>query len=254
MRRCLEIQAQRHPRGAVARFFGRSPLHPDAVPWFRGALGELHVAGQLAGLGPEWTVLHAVPVGASDADVDHILIGPAGVFTLDTKNHSDQAIWVGGDTFLVNGHRTGDIERSRAEARDAATRLSRHLGTLVSVTPLLVVVDPASLTRGRKPTEVAVVASDELLPWLQSQAAVLTLEQRQQIDAIAEKRSTWHARAVSPDDTQPQVRRFARLKSEVDEASGRRRLLMLLGGLALIAFAVSSVAWMPPLIGALLHH
>ena len=32
----------------------------------------------LADLGPEWTVLHAVPVGAKASDIDDVLIGPAG--------------------------------------------------------------------------------------------------------------------------------------------------------------------------------
>jgi hypothetical protein len=34
---------------------------------------------------PEWTVLHSVPVGTGSTDIDHIAIGPAGVFTLNTK-------------------------------------------------------------------------------------------------------------------------------------------------------------------------
>ena len=253
MRRCLEIQAQKRPRSALARFFGRSPLHPEAVPWFRGALGELRMADQLAGLGAEWTVLHAVPVGATDTDIDHILIGPAGVFTVSSRNHRDEAVWVGGSTFLINGHRTAQIERSRAEARDAATRLSRHLGKLVDVTPLLVLVDPASLTRGKKPTDVTVLTSGELVPWLQDRPPLLSADERRQVEAIAEKRSTWHAVAVSPDDTQPHVRRFASLRNEVEQASRRRRGVLLVAGAVLVVFALSAVAWIPPVVSALVQ-
>ncbi|HXR44280.1 MAG TPA: nuclease-related domain-containing protein [Pseudolysinimonas sp.] len=251
MRRCLEIQAQKRPRGAVARFFGRTPLHPDAVPAFRGALGELQMADRLAGLGAEWTVLHAVPVGRTDADIDHVLIGPSGVFTVSTRNHHGEAVWVGGGTFLINGHRTAQIELARAEARDAATRLSRHLGELVDVTPVLVLIDPASLTRGKKSTEVTVLTSDELVPWLHDRPAVLSAAERARIEAIAEKRSTWHAVAVSPDDTQPHVRRFAMLLNEVERAARRRRVVLTVAGILLAGVVLSGIAWVPPVVSAL---
>jgi Nuclease-related domain len=50
----------------------------------RGASAEEHVGGlldQLAG----WRVLHDASLGRGN--VDHILIGPAGVFTVETKSH-----------------------------------------------------------------------------------------------------------------------------------------------------------------------
>jgi Nuclease-related domain len=50
----------------------------------RGATAEEHVGGlldQLAG----WRVLHDVSTG--HGNIDHILIGPAGVFTVETKSH-----------------------------------------------------------------------------------------------------------------------------------------------------------------------
>lgn len=50
----------------------------------RGATAEEHVGGlldQLAG----WRVLHDASMGRGN--VDHILIGPAGVFTVETKSH-----------------------------------------------------------------------------------------------------------------------------------------------------------------------
>jgi hypothetical protein len=69
---------------------GADPLTPDNYPWYKGALGEIAVGQILERLGPEWTILHAVPVGGGAFDIDHVLIGPAGVFTLNTKNHAGQ--------------------------------------------------------------------------------------------------------------------------------------------------------------------
>lgn len=52
----------------------------------RGASAEEHVGGLLEELpGDEWRVIHDASLGRGN--VDHILIGPAGVFTVETKSH-----------------------------------------------------------------------------------------------------------------------------------------------------------------------
>jgi Nuclease-related domain len=52
----------------------------------RGATGEEQVGGMLDVLrGRSWRVIHDASLG--NGNVDHILIGPAGVFTVETKSH-----------------------------------------------------------------------------------------------------------------------------------------------------------------------
>jgi hypothetical protein len=52
----------------------------------RGASAEEHVGSLLEELDPaEWRVIHDASLG--HGNVDHILIGPAGVFTVETKSH-----------------------------------------------------------------------------------------------------------------------------------------------------------------------
>ncbi len=52
----------------------------------RGATGEEHVGGLLDGFGSKgWHVIHDASLG--NGNVDHILIGPAGVFTVETKSN-----------------------------------------------------------------------------------------------------------------------------------------------------------------------
>jgi hypothetical protein len=52
----------------------------------RGATGEEQVGGLLDELaGENWQVIHDASLGRGN--VDHILIGPAGVFTVETKSH-----------------------------------------------------------------------------------------------------------------------------------------------------------------------
>ena len=59
----LRAQAQVQSRGFLGRFLGSSPLTTETQAWYKGALGEMEVGRALAGLGPDYTVLHAVPVG-----------------------------------------------------------------------------------------------------------------------------------------------------------------------------------------------
>lgn len=52
----------------------------------RGARGEEQVGGLLDGLeGGDWQAIHDASLG--HGNVDHILIGPGGVFTVETKSH-----------------------------------------------------------------------------------------------------------------------------------------------------------------------
>lgn len=52
----------------------------------RGASGEEHVGGLLEALAREgWQVIHDASFGRGD--VDHVVIGPPGAFTVETKSH-----------------------------------------------------------------------------------------------------------------------------------------------------------------------
>ncbi|MGA9160638.1 MAG: nuclease-related domain-containing protein [Actinomycetota bacterium] len=55
----------------------------DLAPLRSGILGEQAVADALAGLPSSYWVLHGVSTG--HGDVDHVVIGPTGVFAIETK-------------------------------------------------------------------------------------------------------------------------------------------------------------------------
>jgi hypothetical protein len=61
---------------------------PDAVAWRRGAAGERRTAHLLGPLGRHgWVVLHDLAVPGSRANLDHLAIGPGGVFVIDSKQY-----------------------------------------------------------------------------------------------------------------------------------------------------------------------
>jgi hypothetical protein len=60
----------------------------DAVAWRRGAEGERRTAHLLAPLERQgWAVLHDLAVPGSRANLDHLVIGPGGVFVIDSKQY-----------------------------------------------------------------------------------------------------------------------------------------------------------------------
>jgi hypothetical protein len=61
---------------------------PEAVAWRRGAAGERRTARVLAALERQgWAVLHDLAVPGSPANLDHLVIGPGGVFVIDSKQY-----------------------------------------------------------------------------------------------------------------------------------------------------------------------
>jgi hypothetical protein len=60
----------------------------DAVAWRRGAAGERRTARLLSHLERQgWAVLHDLAVPGSRANLDHLVIGPGGVFVIDSKQY-----------------------------------------------------------------------------------------------------------------------------------------------------------------------
>jgi hypothetical protein len=74
---------------AVAAGWGlRFRPSPDAVAWRRGAAGERRTARRLAALERHgWAVLPDLAVPRSQANIDHLVIGPGGVFVIDSKQY-----------------------------------------------------------------------------------------------------------------------------------------------------------------------
>src|SRR3954464_10379487 len=62
------------------------PVTADPRPWDEGAKGQEEVGLELLRLpAGEWLVLHDIPVGHHGANIDHLVVGPGGVFSLNTK-------------------------------------------------------------------------------------------------------------------------------------------------------------------------
>jgi hypothetical protein len=111
-------------------------LPQHVLAWRRGAIGEGDTARVLARLPPGFVVLHDRSIPGSKANIDHIVIGPPGVFVVETKRYSGRLTIRGNDIFVAGRRRTEIIEQTRREA-DVVRRTLDSEGEAIEVTPLL---------------------------------------------------------------------------------------------------------------------
>lgn len=97
-----------------------------AEKWEKGADGETQTAAALAQLGAEWTHLHDLKwPGRKLANIDHLAIGPGGIFVIDSKNWSG-TITVKDHVLRQNGYRRETAVAGCAEAALAVGELLPH--------------------------------------------------------------------------------------------------------------------------------
>lgn len=187
-------------RGRIRFEDGRVALDDEVRGWYLGAVGERRVAQRLTELGPEWTVLHSVPVGTAGRDIDHVVIGPPGAFILNTKHHAGRRVWAAGNGLQLNGRTArGYITGLLRAIHDAEAKLRRAAGLSAEVRGALVFVDPARVTVRARPgdgtAEVIVVADDRLARELRRFPRAFSPEQLARIVEAARDPRTWLADA-----------------------------------------------------------
>jgi hypothetical protein len=154
-----------------------------------GANGE-HSTGLWLGRLPQgWFVFHDVPVGARGADVDHVVIGPGGVFTVNTKNLTG-AVRVNRRSVVHDGFRTDFLPKATAEAHRAARLLSAAIGRPVEVRGLLAILADEWIVN-RLPEDVYVGGPRSAKHWMLQQPPVLRSSDVIVLAAAASKPQTW---------------------------------------------------------------
>jgi hypothetical protein len=157
----VELAAMRD-RSRVGTFLARTfDMKTDERAWRVGAGGEETIGARLEKLRRHgWHVLHAVPVGDRGSDIDHVVIGPGGVWTLNTKTHPGKSVWVGKHQIRVDGHRTDYLRNSRHEADRASRLLTDACGFPVFVKGALVFLTGTlipDVTIKQAPQDVAIL-------------------------------------------------------------------------------------------------
>ncbi|MFG2774517.1 nuclease-related domain-containing protein [Streptomyces sp. NPDC048350] len=160
-------------------------------PWFAGLAGERRVGRELKRLSSYgWRTLHGIPL-PSGADIDHLLVGPGGVFSINTKHHEGKSVWVGDTMARVNrGRPVPYAAASKREADRVQRALERYCGFAVPVKPALVFVGVTELVKAATQLDVHVYRDREVSA-LGPLNGVLDARQVEQIYEVARHRRTW---------------------------------------------------------------
>lgn len=150
--------------------------------WELGYLGELFVDAELTrlkDLDPRWH--HR----------DSLVIGPAGVFTINAKHHHGGTLWVGGDETMVNQHWVAHVDNARSQAAHARDVLTQATGLRPEVKGVVVVVSAERLTVKQAPEDVLILQLGDLVEHLVTLPEVLSDDDVEQLVAVAAQQKAW---------------------------------------------------------------
>lgn len=242
MRAVLDAEQSASRDRALQRFVGLDPLPAAVRATYGDALANLVVGEELTALGPRWDILHDVPVGEG-RHVDHLILGPSGIFALRAVRATAGELVVDGDQ-LACGDRVDDLGRLRQDAGRIAALLAAA-GTPVEVRPAIVVVGEVRYVVRLPARSIQIVALSQLERWLGSMRPVLSGEEVAGLSDLIDRSEHWPAADPPDRDLLP---RFTELRERVRAASRRRSLwaaigfaagfVVLWGAIAVLAAAV----------------
>jgi Nuclease-related domain len=129
---------------------------------------EQRISAELDDLPAGWFVLHSLDIDP-DADarqVDHVAIGPAGVFMIFLEHQPGAKVWISEHKVTINGRDSDHLRQARFEARRASGRLTDACGFDVTVQSVLMLIDAATMQTLNRPAEVHVRTQHDIHDWL----------------------------------------------------------------------------------------
>ena len=197
-------------------------LQRSAALWEQGAEGEVAVARALEAMPEGWVVLHDLAwPGRQRANLDHVVVGPGGVFVVDAKNWSGR-VEVRNQVLMQDGRkRDSTVSSAKAAAMAVQELVAPHpcVGVLCFVRD-----EPLAAA----PWDVVVCSTTNLVATLTSHPQLLSADDvRAAVDAIRLGTVRQTALPTAPRMSTPR------------SAKRGRPLLALVGALALLAAITS---------------
>lgn len=224
-------------------------LLQSAERYEKGAAGEEATALALSALpATEWTVFHDVRwPDRKLANIDHVVVGPPGVFVIDTKNWSG-SVTIADGILRHNGYRREPSVAGAAEAALAITRLVPDVSP-AHVFPVMCFVSERSLSGFAR--DVAICTTENVAQVLLTRAPVLAREQllwtTSRLDMLLAAAGGRHPVGLEAQGSVPAQRRIPTAPSvAMPSATGRRARrrprVRRRGGLARLVVGVLLIA------------
>jgi len=148
--------------------------HISAFNWWIGAEGERDTAKQIEKLSADWHCEH--DLRHDYGNWDHVLVGPPGVFLLDSKVLNNTA--AAGNDALRSGRLAYQGGTFRAGAFKIKQALEQRLGARAPWVQSIVVVWGDFPQTQHQENDVIYLHGNHLLPWLTAQPDKLNAPQR----------------------------------------------------------------------------
>ena len=158
-----------------------------AAAWAAGAQGEKRVAEELSNLREAWTVLHdrLLRPGQSEANLDHVVVGPGGMFLVDAKNRAGRVtVWEGGlfqHTVQAGDRVSLNLVAELKKVHGMAAYMAVESGCAVTPVLCLAGAHEAEFGEPQMVQGVWVVPVSRLVGWLNSRPVALDREMVQRV-------------------------------------------------------------------------
>lgn len=141
-----------------------------------------------------WRVLHSIPLEGG-ADIDHMAIGPGGIFTVNTATHSGDSIVANRYQLRVDAEPVPYLRNARYEAEQVSRLLSIAMGMPLAVRSCVVVLTSVVAPEVKiteMPADVMVLDRGGVPGWFKRRRDVLTPELVERIYDAARRSTTWN--------------------------------------------------------------
>jgi hypothetical protein len=157
--------------GLVLAFGHLATAYDQWEHWFLGKRGELAVTRAVAALPDQYVLLNDLMLPNGRGNVDHFLIGPNGLFVIETKNYAAN-VKCYGDRWFVNGKRAHSLSRQvKGNALTIRSNLQKvfteHRARLPFVEPIVTFVKHTHRLDLHEPT-VHVLKAEELVGFIRA--------------------------------------------------------------------------------------
>jgi Nuclease-related domain len=142
----------------------RFRISDDTLAWRRGANGERRSARLLAPLERHgWAILHDLAIPGSQANIDHLAIGPGGVLVIDSKQYRGR-LRLDGYGMLWHGHQL--LVSTLRKVRWVADQADEVLGIADIQIPAIIAVHGANVPWSQVHSDGATVVPARRVPEL----------------------------------------------------------------------------------------